>query len=297
MHFQFVQNDAIDNVSRRQIRSHVMRGKNTGRRATRPTKEHAKALRPILQKTATEDSAGTPDSESDTNGMLIFKPLGDVLGYFTFPVRLNAQSTQLIRRFMHYQVQSIYPIEFCIPMDVHKSMWFRFLQSSESCEGPVSRFKTFTTDQAIVFHNTLAVAQHCVDTLDGRRIDSYEYHVYLANTYRCMNREFRDITMPSDPMVAAVASLLYHENTGHQLSSPKMHLDALERIVTIRGGLQCFPVESKLLLHKICRYVLTRKHAPCHCIKNCVGVTSTTLSTMALFQDSFATNSHITRSQ
>jgi hypothetical protein len=68
-----------------------------------------------------------------------------------------------------------------------------------------------------------------------------------------MNREFKMVTVPSDPMVAAVASLLYHENTSDQMGTPVMHLDALERIVAIRGGLQNFSVESTLLLQKICR--------------------------------------------
>ena len=68
-----------------------------------------------------------------------------------------------------------------------------------------------------------------------------------------MNREFNAVTIPSDPMVAAVASLLYHENTSDQIGTPIMHLDALERIVAIRGGLQSFSVESTLLLQKIFR--------------------------------------------
>ena len=71
-----------------------------------------------------------------------------------------------------------------------------------------------------------------------------------------MNQEFETMTSPSDAMVAAVASLLYHENTNDQFGTPKTHLDALERIVGIRGGLQGFSNDSRVLLQKICRSVL-----------------------------------------
>ena len=71
-----------------------------------------------------------------------------------------------------------------------------------------------------------------------------------------MNRDFQAMTKPSDAMVAAVASLLYHENTNHQFGTPKTHLDALEHIVAMRGGLQGFSNDSRLLLQKICRHVL-----------------------------------------
>lgn len=68
-----------------------------------------------------------------------------------------------------------------------------------------------------------------------------------------MKREFETTQVASDPMVAAVASLLYHENTNDQRETPKMHLEALQHIVAARGGLEGFSVDSRLLVQKICR--------------------------------------------
>lgn len=61
------------------------------------------------------------------------------------------------------------------------------------------------------------------------------------------------MTRPSDVMVAAVASLLYHENTNDDTGTPETHLNALDHIIAIRGGLQNFSLDSKLLVQKICR--------------------------------------------
>jgi hypothetical protein len=136
MHFHFVDNTAIDRDSeRKHIRSHVMLGKNTDRKKPgRGPKDKIKlAPRPILKKDLAQSSASS-DSETDIETVSISKPLGDALAYFTFPVQLNTHMAYLIRRFMWAQIQSIYPIEFCIPMETHKSLWFRFVQSSESCK-------------------------------------------------------------------------------------------------------------------------------------------------------------------
>lgn len=97
MNFQFVANDAIDDASRKKIRSHVMRGKNTGRRPP-VQKDRAKlALRPI-EKKVTIQAATKSKCKSEENALAMSKPLGNELGYFTFPVELNASMAWLIRR-------------------------------------------------------------------------------------------------------------------------------------------------------------------------------------------------------
>ena len=62
--------------------------------------------------------------------------------------------------------------------------------------------------------------------------------------------------MPSDPTVAVVASLLFHGNIVYQFGTPKTHLDALERIIAMRGGTESFSAESTYLVQKICRWVI-----------------------------------------
>lgn len=135
MNLRFVDNNAIDDVARKQIRSHVMLGKNTCKKkpGRRPQKKIMLTPRSILKKDLAQSSASS-ESETNIETVSISKPFGDALAYFTFPVQLNVHMTYLIRQFMWAQIQSIYPIEFCIPMETHKSLWFRFLQSSESCK-------------------------------------------------------------------------------------------------------------------------------------------------------------------
>ena len=75
-----------------------MHGKNTGKKALRPSKDRSdQCLRPILQK-PTRGTSNLPNGENGYNLVSLPKPLGDELAYFTFPVPLNAEMTFLIRR-------------------------------------------------------------------------------------------------------------------------------------------------------------------------------------------------------
>jgi len=74
----------------------------------------------------------------------------------------------------------------------------------------------------------------------------------LANTYRCINKELETKDDPSLGIVASVMSLVMHENLFGMVGKSKLHLQALERMVNMKGGLSAF--ESHIpLLHKICR--------------------------------------------
>lgn len=250
MSFQFIDNNSINGASRKQIRSHVMRGKNRRPKASKDVVQVKK--REILPNIVTRKS-DSPESDEKAGSISIMTPLGDTLSYFTFPHELTPRMKWIIQycrdrrpqvcysniltsTVMKSQMNSIYPPEFCFSMDPLRSAWFRYLQSSES-----------------FFHNTLAVSQMAIDTLEGRGETSYESLVYLARTYRAMNKELQNMKTPPDPVVAVVASLLFHENVIYQFSTPKTHLDALERMIAMRGGLGSFGPESRVIRQKICR--------------------------------------------
>jgi hypothetical protein len=147
MSYKFVENNAINEVSRRRIRQHVMLGKNTGRTCPRVPKAKVKtAPRLILQKAPLH----SPDCSSDAGSVSIPRSPGNALSYFTFPCELTPHMYMIINRcknevlfalicrlliqaVLWVQMQSIFPIEFCKNLDPLRSVWFRFLQTSETC--------------------------------------------------------------------------------------------------------------------------------------------------------------------
>jgi hypothetical protein len=92
-----------------------------------------------------------------------------------------------------------------------------------------------------------------LDRLRGvHQNDSKELLKHLGNTYRCINRNLQQREIPCDPTVAAVMSLVIHEHLLSEQNKSKVHMDALSRMVSLRGGLADFE-GNRMLLQKICR--------------------------------------------
>ena len=94
MAFEFVENDKIDARSRKLIRSHVMKGKNVGKTRRRPavTKEPDTT---VLESN-TDDVLVCSSSDDSDSPSTIARPLGDDVGYFTFPAKLDLATRNII---------------------------------------------------------------------------------------------------------------------------------------------------------------------------------------------------------
>lgn len=79
--------------------------------------------------------------------------------------------------------------------------------------------------------------------------------LFLAKTYHSINEYLKTNQEPTYGIAASVMSLVMHENLFGMTGRSQMHLDALERIVHLKGGLKAFQ-RHRVLLHKILRYVL-----------------------------------------
>jgi hypothetical protein len=74
----------------------------------------------------------------------------------------------------------------------------------------------------------------------------------LANTYRCVNEDLGRSADPSIGTIASVMSLAMHESLFGMVGKTRMHLQALERMVELKGGLEAFEYHTTLL-QKVCR--------------------------------------------
>ena len=231
MSFLFVDHSKIDEDDRKIIRSHVMKGKNVGK--VRLRKEVINHRNHAIASLAPSDVVY---KGSHTKGCsLSTGDVGDPLDYFEFPCRILPYMRQSLHRWMSITHQCGYPIDFCIPVDAMRSIWFYYLQTNEA-----------------VFHCVLAMSESIInDQLDNHKVSPQALR-HWSNTYRCINQALRSRDALSDGTVAAVVSLTIYEDLKREPGSTSVHLDALERIVNLRGGLG--GLDSNLpLVQKICR--------------------------------------------
>jgi hypothetical protein len=91
-----------------------------------------------------------------------------------------------------------------------------------------------------------------LDSMLGiQQTDSKEVFKHLVNSYHCINRNICQTETPSDSTVGAVMSMAIYDLLGQQ-KKHKVHMDALCRMVGLRGNLVEFE-ENKMLVQKICQ--------------------------------------------
>lgn len=93
----------------------------------------------------------------------------------------------------------------------------------------------------------------CEDSLQGRQDISPQALQHLSNTYRCIKQNLQKNGTPSDSTVAAVMSMAIHDDLRGQPDRGKVHVNALQRMVELRGGITQFEA-NRALVQKICRY-------------------------------------------
>ena len=96
------------------------------------------------------------------------------------------------------------------------------------------------------------MAEVCMDSMFGRTETSTQALQHLSKTYRCIKENLGKSGTPADSTVAAVMSMAIQEDLRGQPLRSRVHVDALERIVELRGGIPELE-HDKLLVQKICR--------------------------------------------
>jgi hypothetical protein len=238
MQVQFVDNTKIDAYTRKQIRSQVMLGKNTGKQRKQITVGRKKLA--VL----TAKNSKSSDTNLSLEDIFDYHYHGlpqhwDEISTFSYPGELEPYERQILKSFLVTASDLLYPRELCFDVTSSHRVFFELFQSDES-----------------FFHCLLAIAEGTRYIAVGRVGNMSNLGVqYLTNTYRAINNDLRKNDVPRLGTVAAVMSLTMHENLFGMTGKSKVHLDALVRMVELRGGLEAFEPYSALL-HKVCRWVL-----------------------------------------
>src|SRR3954452_4154204 len=99
----------------------------------------------------------------------------------------------------------------------------------------------------------MEMSEAMIDTLSGKEETSPRALQHLSQKYRCIRQNIRRDRNPSDATIGAVMSMALHEDLRGHADRSKVHMDALQRMVELRGGLTQI-ADNRVFLHKIYRY-------------------------------------------
>ncbi|KAF4977655.1 hypothetical protein FZEAL_5845 [Fusarium zealandicum] len=269
--FEFVSSDPAGKPAlgtRKFIRSHVMRGKNTKRRA-------ASTQVILLNETAPDAHQQVEDTEiiaiSSSRGELhptdeYFKAMQQYrawiqspsriapvnappdLSLFNFATPLDGNSRYLIFRFLTSLKETTYPAEWCFDPDRTKVCWFRWL-----------------LQDATYLHSVLFMVSAFQDLLarrssgEGDDIElgefrfSPETHRHLRKTIHLLQDKIQDGQRQlEDTTASAIIALAMMADTVGDAQAFEAHSKGLRDIIKMRGGLQGFKHNRQVQI-KLCR--------------------------------------------
>ncbi|KAF7160795.1 hypothetical protein CNMCM5623_006389 [Aspergillus felis] len=223
MALQFINQSpsGIGSSDRRLIRSHVMRGKNTGkqRRSTKKQKTVAE-LKHLLY--------------PPKFGYVIPRQVlwGD-LCLTSFPQELDSESTALMHRWFFDISDALFPPQFCTKFDIIKSIWVNYILADEA-----------------YFHSTLAISSSYVNFSQRKPAISPKTLHHISQAYALVNIKLSGPFSVSDSAIAAVVSLAIYQQIHHQPATGLVHLQGLYRMIQLRGGIARLMQEDRALALK-----------------------------------------------
>ncbi|KAF5659809.1 hypothetical protein FHETE_9263 [Fusarium heterosporum] len=271
--FEFV---SIDNVgkpapeSRKFIRSHVMRGKNTKKSSDKTSilclngEVIIKASRgddvedvdrlPLTVAQVVDDPRHTYSCrqrnwvQSPALIAHLVKPPPD-LELFTFAAPLDQNSRYLIFRFLTTIKESLYPAEWCFDSDQQKACWFRWLLEDAAYLHGVC-FMVSAFQDIVKTQSSLGPGEY--DKGWGEEF-SPQTRGRLRHTIRHLQENLQDPKRQlEDTTVATVISLAMMADAMEDTQAFEAHSSGLRRIVNLRGGLQGYSHNRQLQI-KLCR--------------------------------------------
>ncbi|KAK8003548.1 SET domain-containing protein [Apiospora arundinis] len=234
MSFQFVDSTKVGRNERRLIRSHVMKGKNTGK-SLPPRKRH-RGTTPVKRTLDTSIVSTTKGMDprlmvyGETRILELISLYWSDLSLISFAHELTPESRPLIHQWFTFVSQAMYPPQFCQKYDLVGTLWFGLaLQDEAYC------------------HLMLAMAASMASFSLGESRLTPLIMTHLARTYQIINKRLSGPEALSDGSIAVVTSLAMHEDLHQQQSTAMVHFQGLRRMVELRGGMRhLFSVERHI---------------------------------------------------
>ncbi|KAI9037492.1 uncharacterized protein KD926_000287 [Aspergillus affinis] len=217
-------------ATRKLIRSHVMRGKNRAKHV-----EAGVVYGSWINSSLPAKPAGILKAEE--TGLWIPQPrtLCRDLETFTFADQIKPYMLDLIFKFFTILKQSVYPIEFCLEFDPKASVWYKYLLSDAACH-----------------HSLLWTTQSYFDWIQGYSL-SPKALFHEAKTLELLQYRINDpASALNDTTIAVVVTLVMVSALVGHVSVVKKHMQGLNMIITLRGGMRELEKNAQLQI-KVCR--------------------------------------------
>ncbi|KAG5813779.1 hypothetical protein H9Q74_002189 [Fusarium xylarioides] len=273
--FEFVSSGPVGKPapeSRKFIRSHVMRGKNTKKSPPRHpvldvrvdglprANDDVEELdRPApLAITRCTDAMWTFGHtharqdrvwvESPSLVVQLVKPPPD-LDLFTFATPLDKESRYYICRFLTTIKETLYPAEWCFDPDREKVCWFRWLLEDPAYLHCIC-FMVSAFQDLINMQSLLGRGKY--DTGWGGEFSASTRN-RLRHTIKLLQERLKDpAKQVEDATTATIISLAMMADAMEDVEAFEAHSNGLRRIVKMRGGLQGYTHNRQLQI-KLCR--------------------------------------------
>lgn len=236
MDFRFVDNTAIDRPTRRQIRSHVMKGKNAGR----TLKRGRAALRKRPQ---TENNADSPHLCHDgiDDSYRHFLLAGDhalkLYRISSFPhiAQFSRDNKTIVHQFFSIVIPKLDPSNYYSSMRQEDLMGMHCMMEDDIYFPPAL---TLMEAMCEFFHENMGPSTGAL--------------AQLSKIISQINRTLSGAEALSDHAISQVLNLALYEQLRKNSKGWQTHLDGLQRMVELRGGLQHLQ-HRRFIAQKICR--------------------------------------------
>ncbi|KUL85903.1 hypothetical protein ZTR_06407 [Talaromyces verruculosus] len=249
MPFEFIDNNArMDRKTRKRIRSLVATGKNAGKTVVRPSrikafKEQSKyptafsSVPGRVELRQRDFSSSSPDDTASSPG--IERPIGDDL-FFTFTSnQLNPASRFLAKRAISFLVAPRHPSELNEAFE------------NRLTAGPALAKMMFLDET--FFHCAIALSTTAIDSLSERSSPSRDAIHHLCQTLRLVNKKLSENKLASMSTIATVLMLAQYERHQSEQYQGLVHLNGLQRLISVRGGVLQVQKEMPILMQKAFR--------------------------------------------
>ncbi|CAI6310144.1 unnamed protein product [Periconia digitata] len=238
--FHFVNAASDDRKERKEIRRHVMMGKNAGKTIHRPSKIKALKQKELEQRNSkgslvriAKPVSGwypTPFPRTDPRTSVETE-----MKSMAFPVELTPQYIEIITDFFAHVADGMYPAHIGVSLEAAKCTWLRVMLLDEHN-----------------FHCSVALMQACNATFLYGKWDALVSATFLTSSISHVRKKIESPDALSCSTVAIVLSLVTQEQFRNEHEAARVHLGGLVRMINLRGGLDTLKETPQVLL-KACK--------------------------------------------
>ncbi|CAI6100779.1 unnamed protein product [Clonostachys chloroleuca] len=231
--FFFIDGIQADKNTKKQMRRHVMKGKNVGKKFHRPSK--LVPAGPKIIDTWSRSEVARQFNKGESLALDVDSNFGDAYHSCNIPVPVPPAARRIIDEFFILTADRMYPPKLGISLEEAKGMWLKVLFE----------------DQA-TYECNLAMMQTCNEIYLGHGDSSSKALYSLSRTVSHVKNKLESPDALSDSTMTLVLSLISQEQLKKFDSRAKIHLDGLRRMIELRGGLEQLEGKPPLLL-KVCK--------------------------------------------